>query len=85
MNKTDITPQIKEILSDTPKGFDLFYAFIHGTPLPKHALVWIEELYKAREKKRGIVIEAFRGSTKTTTLTTYLAYRIGLELSLIHI
>jgi len=79
LSKTDITPQIKEILSDTPKGFDLFYAFIHGTPLPKHALTWIEDLYKAREKKRGIVIEAFRGSTKTTTLTTYLAYRIGLE------
>ena len=79
MSKTDITPQIKEILSDTPKGFDLFYAFIHGTPLPKHALTWIEALYDAREKKRGIVIEAFRGSTKTTTLTTYLAYRIGLE------
>ncbi len=79
MSKTDITPQIKEILADTPKGFDLFYAFIHGTPLPKHALTWIEELYNAREKKRGIVIEAFRGSTKTTTLTTYLAYRIGLE------
>jgi len=79
LSKTDITPQIKEILSDSPKGFDLFYAFIHGAPLPKHALAWIEALYIAREKKRGIVIEAFRGSTKTTTLTTYLAYRIGLE------
>ena len=79
MSKTDITPQIQEILSDSPKGFDLFYAFIHGTKLPKHAFRWIEELYNARKKKRGIIIEAFRGSTKTTTLTTYLAYRIGLE------
>jgi len=79
LSKTDITPYIKEILSDTPKGFDLFYAFIHGTPLPKHALKWIQALYEAREKGRGTIIEAFRGSTKTTTLTTFLAYRIGLE------
>jgi len=77
--KNDITAQHQEILRDTPEGFAYFYALIHGTRLPRHALTWIKELYAARKKKRGIVIEAFRGSTKTTTLTTYLAYRIGLE------
>ena len=40
----------------------------------------MEALYAAKEEDKGIVIEAFRGSTKTTSLTiAFTAYRIGKE------
>ncbi|KKL58303.1 hypothetical protein LCGC14_2226740, partial [marine sediment metagenome] len=65
---------------DNPDGFDAFYSVIHNVQLPSHARVWIEEIYKARkDSNKGTVIEAFRGSTKTTTMLTFVAFRIGLE------
>ena len=65
---------------DCADGFDLFYTAIHNIPLPVHARVWIDEIYVAREDaNKGTVIEAFRGSTKTTTMLTFVAWRIGLE------
>lgn len=65
---------------DSVEGFSAFYEVIFGIPLPKHARKWVEELYKARKEGRGTVIKAFRGSTKTTTLTMgFTAYRIGNE------
>lgn len=66
---------------DNPEGFKYFYELVFGKAIPDHALSWIETLYAARkEKKRGVVIEAFRGSTKTTTLTiAFTAFRIGHE------
>jgi len=37
-------------------------------------------IYEARQQGKGIVVEAFRGSTKTTTVTnTFTAFRIGQE------
>ncbi len=66
---------------DTPWGFANFYRVVYGRPLPDHALrEWIEPLYAAREGGKGICIEAFRGSTKTTSVTiAFTAYRIGME------
>ncbi|MHC4687082.1 MAG: hypothetical protein ACYTEW_22655, partial [Planctomycetota bacterium] len=65
---------------DNALGFDAFYSVIHDSPLPRHAFKWIEEIYAAREdSNKGLVIEAFRGSTKTTTMLTFVAFRIGLE------
>lgn len=65
---------------DSPRGFAAFYRLIHGTALPKHAREWIDVIYDARKNGRGVVIQAFRGSTKTTTLTvTFAAFRIGHE------
>ena len=70
---------IRKKILDSPTGFHAFYSSVHDTPLPDHALKWIEAIYKAREEGKGIVIEAFRGSTKTTTMLTFVAFRIGLE------
>lgn len=68
------------LYSDTAKGFRYFYESIHRKPMPEHAVKWVEAIYAARENKKGIVIEAFRGSTKTTTVTiTFTAYQIGLH------
>ena len=64
--------------TDTPDGFEAFYILVHGIELPRHAKKWIEDTYAARARGKFIVIEAFRGSTKTTTFATFLAYRVGL-------
>ena len=67
------------VYSDSVNGYNFFYTYIHETPPPVHVIKWIEQLYEARRDSKGIVCEAFRGSTKTTTFATFLAYRIGLE------
>jgi predicted phage terminase large subunit-like protein len=66
---------------DDAFGFSCFYELVFGEQAPEHAIKeWIEPLYEAREEGKGVVIEAFRGSTKTTTLTiAFTAYRIGKE------
>ena len=38
---------------------------------------WIRKMYEARESGKGVVIEAFRGSTKTLTMDTFVAFRTG--------
>ncbi len=64
---------------DTPEGFRHFYWLVFGRDLPPHARrEWLPEIYAARRARQPIVIEAFRGSGKTTTLTlAWLAFRIG--------
>ena len=64
--------------TDSIDGFLTFYDIIHDTEAPKHTLPWIEKLYEAREQNKGLVIEAFRGSTKTTMMATFVAHQIGL-------
>lgn len=65
---------------DDPKGFACFYELIFGNRLPEHAKAWVDGVYNAKAKGRGVVIQAFRGSTKTTTLTiAFTAFRIGKE------
>jgi len=63
----------------SPEGFNAFYKLIQGDFLPEHCLVWVEAIFQAlEEKKPGVVIEAFRGSWKTTTLTiTFTAWWLG--------
>jgi hypothetical protein len=68
-------------VSDNPQGFAEFYERVYGRALPEHALSeWIEPLYAARAKGRGLLVKAFRGSAKTTTLSiAFTAFRIGQE------
>ncbi|HRN50180.1 MAG TPA: hypothetical protein PLC52_04785 [Anaerolineales bacterium] len=69
------------ITQDSPTGFARFYKQLYQRPLPKHAMRdWIEPLYAARAANKGLVVTAFRGSSKTTTLSTaFTAFRIGLQ------
>lgn len=65
---------------DDPIGFASFYWLVTGNKLPEHAREWVEEIYAAKKESRGVVVEAFRGSTKTTTVTiAFTAFRIGKE------
>lgn len=64
---------------DTPTGFGHFYGLVFERALPRHARrEWLPAIYAAGRAGQGVVIEAFRGSGKTTTLTlAWLAFRIG--------
>lgn len=65
---------------DDPDGYAAFYRLVFGRGLPEHAYEWIDQIYQDHAADRGTVIEAFRGSTKTTTVTLgFVAYRIGKE------
>ncbi len=60
-------------------GFGQFYCLVFGRELPRHAREeWLPAIYGAKEEGKGAVIEAFRGSTKTTTLTiAWAAFNVG--------
>lgn len=64
---------------DDPQGFRRFYRLVFGRDLPAHARrEWLPAIYRAGRAGQGVVIEAFRGSGKTTTLTLgWLAFRAG--------
>lgn len=66
---------------DSPDGFAQFYRLVFERPLPAHARQqWLPLIYRAKAQGKGAVIEAFRGSSKSTTISVgWLAYRIGLE------
>jgi hypothetical protein len=68
-------------LPDDPDGFARFYELIFERPLPRHARdEWVEPLYAAQAEGKGLVVEAFRGSSKTTTLSiAFTAFRLGQE------
>ena len=67
-------------IPDTPEGFATFYRILFRRDLPLHAFAWVRQLYAARAEEKGFVIEAFRGSSKTTSITiAFLAFRIGLS------
>ncbi len=66
--------------SDSPESFEAFYEYITGGELPKHAKMWIHQLYNDKAQDRASLIFAFRGSWKTTTISQlFTAYRIGKE------
>ncbi len=65
---------------DSPDGFGLFYTLVRNAKPPIHAIEeWIPEFYRAKGLNKGIVDDAFRGSTKTTTLTVFIAHQQGLH------
>lgn len=67
-------------LPDDPEGFATFYRMLFRRDIPLHAYSWVCRLYEARAEGKGFVIEAFRGSSKTSTITiAFLAFRIGLN------
>lgn len=64
---------------DNADGFTVFYNLVHKNPLPKHAMEWVEAFYKAKDAERGLIVKAFRGSTKSTTFATICAHQLGIH------
>lgn len=78
MQPQDLEPGL---VPDNPQGFAQFYELIFERSLPRHARdEWVEPLYAAHAEGQGLVVEAFRGSSKTTTLSVaFTAFRLGQE------
>ena len=64
-------------IDDTPEAFEFFFELVVGKQLPPHARRWIKAIYEAKEQKRGVIIESFRGSAKSTIMTVFMAWRMG--------
>jgi len=60
-----------------PRGYFDFYELIMGKPVPPHAKEWVEVLFEAQAINKGAIIEAFRGSTKTTIENIFIAFLMG--------
>ncbi len=68
------------VRSDTPDGFEFYYGMIRNRPQPRHTRPWVETLYNASAAGMFFGAEAFRGSTKTSTITEgFTSYQIGLH------
>lgn len=68
------------IQQDDPVGYKVFYVTVRDMEPPPHALGWVEDIYEEGKLREQVsyLAEAFRGSTKTTSLTeTFIAYQIG--------
>ena len=64
--------------SENPlRRFAAFYRLVHDNALPQHGLAWIQNIFRAEKKDMGVVIRAFRGSTKSTTFNTFGAWITG--------
>ena len=78
--KSDTLDEANHLVhSDTPDGFELYYCLLRNRPIPRHARGWVDLLYEAKAADMFFGAEAFRGSTKTSTLTEgFTSYQIGL-------
>jgi len=61
----------------SPDGFSHAYWCIWQRELPKHGYKWVEDLFKGYEEQRGVLLEASRGFTKSTTLVTFALFILG--------
>ena len=61
------------------EGCKAFYESLHGNKIPQYQVdEWLVPLFSMQEIDKGIMIEAFRGSWKTTTVSiTWGAFYIG--------
>ncbi len=67
------------IREDNADGYDVFYTAMRARLAPAHVLGWIDDLYAAKVAEAYFGNEAFRGATKTTSITeTFTAYQMAL-------
>ena len=74
---TDVGELAELARENTPRGSKLFYTLIHNRPLPKHAEPWLDAYHDSG--KQELLLKAFRGATKTTTIATEVAHQIGIH------
>lgn len=61
----------------SPEGFRAFYFVIFGVWPPEHVDGWIGKIFEAIRAEKNTLIEAFRGSTKSTTVIALIAFYMG--------
>lgn len=74
----DVIEEIRRrVRLDNPDGFNWFYKLTRTMSLPPYGMRWIHNLYASNGRW---VNKAFRGSTKTSTITeSFTGYQIGLH------
>ena len=77
MNAAEKLVERAQLHKDPVRRFSAFYRIVHDGPVPPHAYVWLTKVFKAKEEDLGVVIKAFRGSTKSTTFNTFAAWITG--------
>lgn len=74
------------ILGDSPDGYEAFYTLMRQATAPYHVVKFVDKIYEAHARGRGVVTYAWRGSTKTTAITQIFGtYRIALNPSSDHL
>lgn len=64
--------------TNTPEGFGHFYWCVYGRECPDFALKeWIPPLYEAKRAGDGMMLEAWRGSTKSTIMQAFCWFQLG--------
>lgn len=64
--------------NNNPEGFGHFFWCINGKELPPYARkIWIPAIYEAKADNTGLLLEAFRGSIKSTVGSTFDLFLIG--------
>ncbi|MGH2619333.1 MAG: hypothetical protein ACRDHG_02015, partial [Anaerolineales bacterium] len=79
---SDLVEELRAFVRrDDPQGFRLYYELTRNRILPDHCYdEWIVPMYQDHADGMDSIFEAFRGSTKTTTIAeTFQTYQIGLH------
>ena len=62
----------------SPRGYGAAFELFYGMRITEHGEKWVQDIFDDYEQGKGTVIQAFRGSSKTTTLTIgFAAFFIG--------
>lgn len=59
------------------EGVRSYYYCKYGRELPRHTRAWVKETLRAYENESGVLLEGFRGSTKSTSALTVCEYLLG--------
>ena len=66
-------------LNDNPMGYSGYYELVWGEEWPEHCWDWANLYYEAHEEGMYSLIEAFRGSIKSTFNSLFVSFRVGHE------
>jgi len=79
VNDLDVVFDILRARNDSTSGFAAYYRLLTGWVVPQHVIGWMDLYYQAKRERRPLLIEAFRGSSKSTVASIFLSFRIGQE------
>lgn len=69
-----------QLVNQLPIGYDgarHYYFCKYGWEVPEHAKAWVLAIIEAYLDETGVLLEGFRGSTKSTVTTTVCEYLLG--------
>jgi hypothetical protein len=62
----------------SPAGYKAFFEYMHTIPMHIMGSMWVDEAYKAKKEKKGLLAKVHREGSKTTVFTKFFyAFYIG--------